>query len=220
VTGRARRPRGDDDVVARGRVVVDAHLADAGTHRLGGERLAVELQPVAGRAGGAQQLGGGSHRRVGRGLRAAHALDLRLRLGASPLGEHPLVGDDLDAVGAQPVGDGHRQVRRHDQPARLEPPRRPGAQLGLDLVPAQPVAGQLVEAELVGVDDLDVGGDLGDPARLHRRDHGHAAAVALEVGEGIEDAERELVAEGSGAVGVPVNQDIGRRHGAKPTSIV
>ena len=99
-----------------------------------------------------------------------------------------------------------------DQPARLEALHRAGAQLRLDLVPAHPALDQLVEPQLVGVDDLDVRRDLGDPDPLHRGDHRDPAAVELEVGERVDDPERELVTEGGGAVRVPVNQDVGR-HG-------
>ena len=87
---------------------------------------------------------------------------------------------DRDARAAQLVGDGDRQVGRHDR--LLDPPALHRAQhdLELRLVALDAVGEQLVEAELVEQDQLGVGGRLGDPGGLERagEDRGLAVAVA------------------------------------------
>ena len=95
-----------------------AGVAQHRPHHLGGQRPAVELQPLAGRLGLAQQLGGGPHpasaARCARRIRPA-----RPRLHAPP-GSSRRGPVQHDAVGTQAVGHG-----RPASPDRRSPRARP-----------------------------------------------------------------------------------------------
>ena len=96
---------------------------------------------------------------------------------------------------------GHHGLRH------LQPLARAQRQLDLRLVPAQALRHQVVPAELVRIDHLDVRRDLLHAVRLEHRDDDDAAAVQLEVGERVEDRQRDLVAQRRRAERVRVDQD-------------
>ena len=74
------------------------------------------------------------HRLVGRPLRAADALDLGLGLHAPLVHERLGVDDELDAGGAQMVGDAERELGRHERALHAEPLARAPRELELELV--------------------------------------------------------------------------------------
>ena len=120
---RARR----DDVLVGGRVVRgedDAHLR---LHALDRELLAVEEQLVAADLRAPQQVAARVHRRLGGTLRAPHSRELRLGLRAAAIVEELLVDVELDAVGAEPVGEPDREVLGHGRALRARGSRRPAA---------------------------------------------------------------------------------------------
>ncbi len=98
------RAPGDDVLVGR-RVVRGEDHVHLRFHALDRERPAVEDQLVAANLGAAKQLAARVHRRVRGTLRSGHPCELGLGLGVSPILEQLLVDGELDAVGAEAVGE-------------------------------------------------------------------------------------------------------------------
>ena len=97
----------------------DAHVRlDA----LDGELLAVEQQLVAADLRAPEQLTAGVHGGLGGTLRAPHPRELRLGLGAPAVVEELLVDVELDAVGAQPIGEPDGKFVRHARALQPETP--------------------------------------------------------------------------------------------------
>jgi hypothetical protein len=114
--------RGDDHVRRRRRTVLAAGVTERRSHRLGGDRLSARGQEISVGPRPRQQCRRGAHARLGCDLRPPDPGQLRVRLAAPPAGDRPLVGLDRDAVCAQPVGHGNRQLGVGD--------RRPDPDLG------------------------------------------------------------------------------------------
>ena len=114
-----------------------------------------------------EQVAARVHRRLGRTLRAAHARELRLGLRAAAVVEELLVDVELDAVGAQAVGEPDGEVLRDARPLQAEARHGSHGELGADLSRIEPRRDQLVDAELLG--DVHVEQpELAEPRRLHR----------------------------------------------------
>ena len=114
--GVARAHGRHDDVVGRRRAAARAHLADARAQRLGGQHLALEAQPVAVDLGLAQHARALLHARQRRVGGAADARQLGVGLAAPALDEELVVGRQLDALGAQAIGDRERERRAGRRP--------------------------------------------------------------------------------------------------------
>ena len=174
---------------------------DRGVGQLGAPALADRLHALAHLLARepvrqlAQQLGGGTHRGVGGGLRAADARELGLGLVSPPQVEGLVVDRQVDAGVAQLVGPGEREVGRHER--GLEADLLARAQVGLDLggQEVDAVVEQRVEPELERVDHLDPELQRLDTVALQHADHRHLALARLEVEERVEDVERDRVEE-------------------------
>jgi hypothetical protein len=108
---------------------------------------------------------------------------------------------------AQAVGDRDAGLARDGDLRHAEALACAQRELDLRLVPAQPTSDQLVHAERIGVDDLDVRGDLRDAVGFEYGDHHHSPPVELQVGERVDDRERHLVAQRRGADAVRVDEN-------------
>jgi hypothetical protein len=99
---------GDDELVG-GDVVGREDVADRQLDALARQRLAVQHQHVAARLRPSQQIARGVHRSLGRPLRPPNACQLGRVLHAPAGGERLAVGDELEAFGAQKVGELERE---------------------------------------------------------------------------------------------------------------
>ena len=122
----------------------------------------------------------------------------------------------LDALGAQAVGHGEREVGRHH--GRGDPELAHGAdvELAVDRPGRQALRDEVVATELLAEQALEVGGLLGDAVDLEHVGQHRAAAVGLEVEELVADPERDLVAQLGRAQRVAADED--RGHQASPPS--
>ena len=137
----------DHDVRRRGRSQPPADLANPSAHAFRSQPLVAVPELVAPDGSFAQ------HRRSptqclqpGRGG-ATDAGHLGVRLVPPALGEQPSGRVQLDAVGPQPVGQGHREVRRHGGLADVERRHRADADLLVDRPPGVAGRDQLVPPE-------------------------------------------------------------------------
>ena len=122
-----------------------------------------------------------------------------------------------DAVGSKSVGNRDRHLRVDD--GLTHPHRRGGArgQLQVELVEAHAALEQLVEAELGDVVEHGVGCGRRYPRAFERARHDvHPPADDAEQ-KRISDRDRQLVAHGSRALGIPVEQEIGHGWGRLPS---
>ena len=150
---------------------------------------------------------------IGGRLGAPDAVDLGRVLRAAPARELALVGDDLDPVGAQAVGHRHRQRVRDQEVARAELARPRGRTAPVRARPsACPGRSGSSRPRSYGSITSTPGAAALTRLGLHRGDHRHPPPVDLEVGERIGDPQRQLVAQRRRAVGVAVNQNVGRHR--------
>jgi hypothetical protein len=122
-----------------------------------------------------------------------------------------------DAVGSKSVGNRDRHLRVDD--SLTHPHRRGGArgQLQVQLVVAHAALEQVVEAELGHVVQHGVGCGRRYPRTFERaRQDVHLPANDSEQ-KRISDRDRQLVADGSRALGIPMEQKIGHGWGRLPS---
>ena len=196
-----------EDVGRDRRSRVGAGRPQRGPDALGGQHLAVELQAPADGLGGPQQRRRGGHAGLRRVLRAPDPGELRRRLHTPARREGLVIDDELDAVGAQPVGDRDGEVRRDLRGAQPGAGDEPRDDLELRLVTRHPRRDEVEEAQLVDADELGVRPDRRDPLALERVREDDRPPVRLEVGERVDDRERHLVAQRRRPDGVPVQED-------------
>ena len=109
---------GDDHVVAAAAELGERLAAAAAwsSSQVSGSPSTI-LPPHAG-SERAQQRGDRRHAGLGRLLRDADSRELEVGLAPPPVVEEPLVDDELDAVGPQPVADPEREAVGNDARAR------------------------------------------------------------------------------------------------------
>ena len=151
------------------------------------------------------------HPGLGGTLGAAHAGELRLRLHAAAVVEELAVDGQLDAVGAQLVGEPERERLRDDGLRDAE--RRDRAQRDLvpDLGIGLTLGDQVVEPVLLARVQLEQS-ERREARDLHRADRDVLDPVLLDVEERVRDAERHLVPKLGRTKGVSVHEDVW--HGA------
>ena len=150
--------------------------------------------------------------RLGGARGDADAVELQLGLASPAVVEEPLVDGQLDAVSAQGVRMAQRERRRHDGVAQPHRPRDPYGQGRLDLVHVDAVPDEVVGRERLHRDDLDRRVDGGDAIALDAPDDGDAAAVELEVAEGVADRDRDFVAQLRRPDGIADEEDVRHRR--------
>ena len=206
---RALPDRRDDHVRRRGRAVLPARLAQRAPDQFGGERLALEREPVAVDQRLPEQRGGGAHAGLRRGLRPADPGELRRRLRTAPGRDRRRVGTQDEPVGPQPVGHGHGQLRVDDGLVDADRRGGPRGQLQLELVVVHAALEQLVEAELGDVVEDRRGRGRGDAVALEGVAHHVHPAVDDRDQERVADRHRQLVAHRRRPLGVAVEEDVG-----------
>ena len=100
---------------------------------------------------------------------------------------------DGDALGAQPVGERHRQVAGDDGLLDPPPPERSNRRLELRLVGRHPLGDQVVEPELGRREHLRARQLASDPLGLERVGHDERLIVPHDEQERIHDLDRHLV---------------------------
>jgi hypothetical protein len=196
---------GRDDVLVGGRVVRCEGQVHGRLHALDGELLAVELQLIAADVCPPEQLAASVHRRLGGTLRPPNSRELSLGLGAAAAVEELLVDVQLDAVGAEAVGEPDGEARRNGRTRQPEAADGAERQLRVELARIDSRRDQLVLAELlfrVNVEEP----EPAQPGGLHRAGEDVPVAVLLGVEERIRHAERHRLPHVGGPEGVGVDQ--------------
>jgi len=139
-----------------------------------------------------------------------NASQLRGALVPSPLGEQRLLRRDCDPGLAQVIGEPEREVDWHTRLGDPDGPRGAQAELVVDLRVREPSRAQLVPAEGVDQQALDVRHGLGDSRFLQGVREDRPAASRLDVEEWVSDRQRKLVAEGRAALGIAEDQHVHR----------
>jgi hypothetical protein len=172
-----------------------------------GQLLAVALQqPVGARAGLAQHRACRGHAGVCGRLRAADSRQLGRRLRAAAHLERRAVDGQLDTVCAQPVGDGERELGRHERRVHAGATNGARHHLELGIVAWHPAADQVEEAELVHQHELRVRQGPRDALALEHVGEDQRRTVAPDEEERVADRQRHLVAKRGGALGVAVDE--------------
>ena len=143
------------------------------------QRLAVDLEAVPVRDRMPQQVARGVHPRLGGPLRAPDAGQLGVRLHPPAIVEEVAVDRQLDAVGAQPVGEPERERLRHDGARHAEALDRARRDLIAELLVGEARCDQLVRRRTPRMDaarwspsaasrgiSIELIGDVPDPAHL------------------------------------------------------
>ena len=197
VVAAAREHAHDHDVRRAGAPAAAQRVPDRGPHALGGQLRAVEHQPAvharsAARSSAAAAAMPASAARCARRIPAS-SLPFFARRRADEL---LVVHDELDAVGAQPVGD-----RDAGAPAAPAPPSGPRGRRSARRPRARPRRRGIPPStsskrpELVDAEELRLRPHRRDPLALERVREDHGAPVRLEVRERVDDHERDLVAQ-------------------------
>ena len=139
-----------------GGAAAGAALANRRPNALGGERRPLEGEAVAVGRPGAQQGGAGGESRLGGNLRPADPGELGGALDPAAAVEERPVHLERHAVGAQQVGDLDREPPRDRRPPDPRSRDRPAHHLEPGPLTQDALADQVVEAELVGQEELDV----------------------------------------------------------------
>src|SRR5206468_9191440 len=139
---------------------------------------------------------------LARALGLPDASELGLVLRAAAIVEQVAVDDHIDAVRAQVVRMTDGEGRRHGH--LLDPQLATGSQrdLELDLPTLLALRKELVRAEALQRDDLELGRVLAHARDLERMEDHRPATVFLRVEELVRDRDRNLVAELGRADGV------------------
>ena len=160
----------DDHVVAAAAELCERRRSGS-AEQLAGERLAVDDPATRRRLRAREQRGDRRHAGLGRLLRDADPRELEVGLAPPPVVEEPLIDDELDAVGPQPVADPEREPVGDDRTLDAERRHHLREQRREDLVGVEPVREQPVEREGLGGDELDRrdrGARCGRPRRSRR----------------------------------------------------
>jgi hypothetical protein len=213
VADRGLRAVGDDHFAALD-VMVSEDVLDRALDPLGRERLAVDLEAGTVRLGAPQQVARDVQRRFASLLRLADPAQLRGGFCAAPVLEQVAVDHDFDPVRAQVIGVGDRERRRHRRHGDPELAAGTQRELELDLPALLPSGVELVGAELLDRDDLELGSGLAHAGNLERMDDHRPPSVLLGVQEGVRDHHRHLMAKFRRTNRVAANQNVG--HGADP----
>ena len=110
------------------------------------------------------------------------------------------------------VGEADRERRWHCSLLHPEAMSRPNGDLELDLLARQALVVQLVEAELLGRDRLELRNDRLDPVELERGHDDVLLAVPLGVEKWVRNRDRHLVPHLRRPQRIRVDQDV--RQGA------
>ena len=146
-------------------------------------------------------------------------VELGALLHATPPGHGLVVDGEGDPVGAQPVGDRHREVTGDDRVADAQLPDRPQHDLALGLQPGHPLLDQGAHPELDEVEHLGVGQHGGDPVAFEPGGEDRRAAVDLGEQQAVADGDGNLVAHRRRALGVAVQEQGGHAvHDTGPVS--
>ena len=209
----ALRPGRDDEVVG-GRAVRGERLRHRGLHALDRQRVAVDDKPLAVLLGAAKEVARRIHAGLCCALRAADPVELRVRLDAAAVVEEVVVDRELDAVGAQLVGEPERE-RLGDDRAR-DPERLHRAEddllahLGIGEAGAEEVVGAVLLRRMQ-FEEV----QLGEARDLHRADRDVLHVVLLRVEERIGNPDRDFVAKLGRAIRVCVHQDVWHARDSK-----
>ena len=200
------RPMGDDHA-ARFDIVVGEDVLDRALEPLARQRLAVDLEPAV-LARAAQELARGVEPGLARLLCAADPGQLGLALGTPPPVEHLPVDGELELVAAQEIGEtqgeagGHHGLRDSELAAAAQD------ELLVDLPSRQGRREEVVRAELLVRDNLEIG-LRPEPRDLERVDHDRAPIAALDVQELVRNHHRNLVAKLGGPDRVAPDEHVG-----------
>ena len=186
-----------------------ADLVDLLAHCLGAQLVAVEQQSLAIDLRPAQHRRRLGHRGDSCIGRAANACHLGRGLASPAFGVQQLSsGVVLDVGLAQMVAECDRELRRHDRlldPERLD---HAAAQLAVDLAGGSAAADQLIAAELVPEQALEIRCSAGDPIDLERVGQHRTTVAGLQIQERVADRDRHLVAHRRRGPRVAVDENI------------
>ena len=201
----------DGELLRCGAVLAERAL-DLELDPLAGERLPVEGERAVRSRGGPQQLDTDRDTRLDRAASAADTGELVLGLDTTALVEEARVGGQRP-VRAEVVRVAEREAARRDR--ALEPERAGRREVDLlgERIGVEAALEQLVDADVLEREHLEVGAEVPDPAGLERADDDAALAAHLRIEEGIGDRERHLVPQLGRADGVRDDQDV--RHRAR-----
>ena len=205
----------DDRVVAARAVLRERGLGRV-AQQLGRERLAGDDPAALTGLRPGEERGDRSHRCLRGDRRSADALELGRRLPAAAHVEESLVGDDLDAGGAEVVRQPERERVGHPRARdaeRLDCTDDLGRR---DLVVVDPGGDEVVDRDRLHGDDLDPRVDDRDPVALDAPDDCDAAIADLGVDERVADPEWQLVSELEAPFGVAHDQDVGHAPSLSP----
>ena len=138
---------------------------------------------------------------------ASSALVLRRRRSTKSV----VVGGQLDPLGAQAIGHREREVGRHEGVGDPELAHGADVQLAVDRFVGQPLGDQLVAAELLAEQTLELRRLPGDAVDLEHVGEDRPAPIDLEVQERVADPERHLVAHLGRAQRVAADEDRGHQ---------
>ena len=205
--------RGDEDVRRGGGAVLAAGVAQRRSHRLRGQRLAVEQESVSLWCGSAEERRGGARSRLGRRLRAPDPVELRRRLRAAPRRHRGRIMVEDDSVRTQPIGHRDRHFRIDDRPADAHRRRRPRGELEVELVAVDAAVEELTETERGEVVHDGIRCGRCDPLHLQRARRDVQAAADDSEEERVDDRDGELVAHRGRALRLAVEEEVG--HGPR-----
>lgn len=135
-------------------------------------------------------------------------------LGPAPVVEEALVDPQLDAVGAQGIGDADRERLRHDGRPQAERAHVAHTLHRPDLVDVVDLAQDVRDREALGRDDLDAGSNLDDAVSLDAPHDRDASPTDLCVDEGVADRNLDLVSQLGAALAVADEEHVGHGRAA------
>ena len=210
IVAAAGAQRHDHDVRRRGGSGRRAGGAHGRPHGLGRERLARVHEVVARVARAADERLGGGHPGLGGALGAPDPVELGRRLDAPAVLHGGAVDVQPQPFGAQPVGDGDREVTRHDRLLDAPLPQCPDRDLDLRLLPRHALLEQLEPPEAVAQLHQRARQRRLDPRQLEAVGEHERLVAARDVEERVHDLERDLVPQRRRPDRVAVEQE--RRH--------
>ena len=151
-------------------------------------------------------------------LAGTNPVELALRLRTAAVLDDRVVDRQLDTVGAEPVGEGDREVSRHCHRGEAEVPDDLGHDLALGIGVREPPLAQLAHSEREEVEDLGVRQQPRDPGVLELAGEANWTPVDLHPEQRVDDRDRDLVAERGGTLGVAEQHQ--RGHGGGSSHVV
>src|SRR5438270_12984667 len=137
---------GDDEIVGAA-AARDDRVPDRVLQTLARERFRARDEPALTWLGSSQQLGSGAHARLGSALGATDTRQLVVVLCTPAGAEQAVIGLQLDARCAEPVGEVDRKLAGHARAVERELLAGTNACLHLGLVALEPTREQLVDSE-------------------------------------------------------------------------